>query len=212
MKHLITFVCIAVTLLMSACYPEPETLPLVDDLVVVTNYDEETNFSAYVTYAIPTDTIGYVSNNSNDTILVEGSQLNFPRPVLNAIRSQMEARGFVETGKTQDPDLGVNVVVVNDLNVFQSVVYPGYYGYPGYYYPGYYGYGGWYYPPYVNTYAYNTGVLVIEIVDLRNRNSNNEVKVIWTTFMGDLYSTVELLPQTLRAVEQAFVQSPYISK
>ncbi len=210
MKKIVACGCLAVLIFASGCYPEPDAASLVDDLVVVTNFDPEADFSSYVTYAIPTDTIGFISNNSNDTTIIQSAQTNFPRPVLTALRTHLNAAGYVETDKSQDPDLGVNVAVVNDLNIFQSVVYPDFYGYPGYYYPGYYGYGGGYYPPYVNTYAYNTGVLIVEIVDLKNKNGNNEVKVIWSSFMGDLYSTLDLVPQTERAIGQAFDQSPYL--
>jgi hypothetical protein len=101
---------------------------------------------------------------------------------------------------------------VNDFNVFQSVIYPNYYGGYGGYYSGYYGYGSWYSYPYVNTYAYNTGVLIVEIVDLKNRTANNEVAVIWDAYLGDIYSTLDHLNASLDAVNQAFTQSPYLSK
>ncbi|HET9486867.1 MAG TPA: DUF4136 domain-containing protein, partial [Chryseosolibacter sp.] len=151
-----------------ACQTEPDSAELIDEMVVSTNYDPEANFAAYSTYAIPTDTIGFVSNKSSDTIITS-PESTYPRHVLNVIKDNMEARGYTRVGRNENPDLGVNVMVVNDFNVFQEVVYPNYYGYGGNYYPGYYGYGSYYYYPYVNTYAYNTGVLIIEIVDLKNR-------------------------------------------
>src|SRR5690606_27770579 len=106
-----------------------------------------------------------------------------------------------------DPDLGVNVFIVNDLNFFQEVVYPGYYyPYSGYGYYSYYNY------PYVNTYASNTGSLVVEIVDLKNRTPDNKVKVIWTAFMGDIISTLDQEKQSAEGVDQAFVQSNYLGR
>lgn len=210
MKNLLHYGCVGALAILAGCYPEPETVPLVDDLVVVTNFDPETEFSSYSTYTIPTDTIGFISNNSNDTILV-AAESGYPRPVLNALRAELDARGYTEVPQGEDPDIGVKVVVVNNLDIFQDFVYPGY-GYPGYYYSGYYGYGGWYYPPYVATYVQNTGVLIVELVDLKNRNANNQVKVVWNAYMGDLYTTVDLIPQTQRAIVQAFVQSPYLTK
>jgi hypothetical protein len=105
------------------------------------------------------------------------------------------------------------VAVINDFNVFQQVVYPGGYGGygSGYYYPYYYGYGS-YYAPYVNTYTSNTGVLLIEVVDLKNKTADNKVKAIWTANMGDVYSTIDLLKQAKEAINQAFIQSPYLDK
>ena len=117
----------------------------------------------------------------------------------------MNDRAYSRVKRNQNPDLGVNVYVVKDLNVSQQVIYP------NYYYPSYYGYGSYYSYPYVNTYAYNTGALVIEIVDLKNITLDNKVKVIWSAYMGDVYSTVDLIDQSFRAIEQAFVQSNYLN-
>jgi hypothetical protein len=53
--------------------------------------------------------------------------------------------------------------------------------------------------------------MVIEIVDVKNA-TGNDYKVIWKAFIGDLYTTFDLKTKTLEAIDQAFVQSPYISK
>jgi len=194
-----------------ACQTEPDSAELIDQMVVSTNYDPEANFTAYATYAIPTDTIGFVSNNSSDTIITSPEN-SFPRDVLRVIKQNLDARGYTRVNKNESPDLGLNVMVVNDFNVFQEIVYPNYYGYPGNSYSGYYGYGGYYSYPYVNTYAYNTGVLIIEIVDLKNRTPDNKVKVVWDAYLGDVYSTIDRIAQSTDAIEQAFIQSPYIEK
>lgn len=206
------FILLAIVVIGWSCQTEPDTAELIDQMVVSTNYDPEANFSGYTTYAIPTDTIGFISNNSNDTIITSSSS-TFPRPVLTAIKDNLESRGYVRVGRNENPDIGLNVMVVNDFNVFQQVVYPNYYGYQGGgYYSGYYGYRGYYSYPYVNTYAYNTGVLIVEMVDLKNRNAQNEVKVVWDAYMGDVYSTIDRNAQSADAIDQAFTQSPYLEK
>jgi hypothetical protein len=208
-----TFLWIAaVSIIFSGCYPEPDSKDLFDELVVSTNYDPEADFGSYLTYAIPTDTIGLVSNQTQDTIITAQDGSDFPRPVLQAIHSAMDARGYTRVARNENPDLGINVVVVNDFNVFQQIVYPDPYYYPGSYYSGYYGYSSWYYYPYVNTYAYNTGVLIIELVDLKNKTPDNKVRVVWDAYLGDIYSTIELVNQTVDGIDQAFAQSPYIGK
>jgi hypothetical protein len=208
MKKYIVLLLLAVIIV--ACHPEPDNKLLIDDFVVATNHEPNTNFGSYITYAIPTDTIGFVSETSNDTIIVAGES-SYPRLVLNAINNNLQTRGYSRVAKNQNPDIGINVLVVNDYNVFQQVVYPsGGYGYPGSYYSGYYGYNSWYYYPYINTYAYNTGILIVEMVDLKNRTPDNKVKVVWDAYMGDVYSTLDLQQQTLKAIDQAFTQSPYI--
>jgi hypothetical protein len=204
-------VIILIAGLGSACQTEPDSAMLIDQMVVSTNYDPEADFTAYATYAIPTDNIGFVSNNSSDTIITS-PESEFPHEVLSAIKQNLEARGYTRVNRNESPDLGVNVMVVNDYNVFQEIVYPNYYGSPGGYYSGYYGYGGYYSYPYVNTYAYNTGVLIIEVVDLKNRTPDNKVKVVWDAYLGDVYSTIDRIAQSTNGIEQAFIQSPYIEK
>ena len=191
-----------------SCEPEPDTRRLLDQLVVSTNYDTEAQFSNFTTYSIATDTIGFVSNKSpNDTIIVQKNSI-FPRPVLQRVESNLNAIGYNRVDKNASPDLRINVYVVNDFNLFQQVVYNNYY-YPSYYgYGG--GYGGYYGYPYVNTYATNTGSLIVEILDLRNVTADKKVKVLWSAYMGDVYSTIDLVKQSEEAIDQAFVQSPYL--
>ena len=186
-----------------ACEVPPDNRKLLDEFVVSTNYDTEADFRSYATFAIPTDTIGFASNTSNDTIMIQ-SEVDFPRPVLNAIRANMTARGYERLDKTENPDLGINVTLVNDYNLFQQVVYP------SGYYSGYYGYSSYYSYPYVNTYAYNTGTLIVEIVDLKNKTPDNKVKVIWSSYMGDVYSSLDAVQQAEDAIDQSFTQSPYV--
>ena len=210
MKKLHVFIGLAIILL--ACQSEPDNQRLFDQLVVSTNYDPQANFGFYSTYALPTDTIGFISNNYRDTILTAGTS-SLPRPVLEALAANLSARGYTRVKRNENPDLGIAVFVVNDFNLFQEVIYPGgAYGYPGNYYSGYYGYNSWYAYPYINTYVSNTGILIIEIVDLKAKNPDNKARVIWNAYLGDVYSTIDLIKQSVDAINQAFAQSPYIIK
>jgi len=202
-------VSVGVLTFLWSCQPEHENLKLFDELVVSTKYDEEINFQTYSTYSIATDTIGFVSNRANDTILVQ-KDTDYPRPVLQQVITNLNNLGYTRVNKSDNPDMRINVYVVNDYNLFQQVVYPSYY-YPSYYGYGY-GYGSYYAYPYVNTYATNTGSLVVEILDLKNVTPDKKVKVIWGAYMGDVYSTVDLIKQSQKAIDQAFVQSPYLHK
>jgi len=193
-----------------ACQPERDPLKLYDELVVSTGYDDAIDFSSYSTYSIATDTIGFVSNRNPDDTILYHPDSEYPRPVLQRIESNLNQLGYIRVDKDQDPDWRINVYVVNDFNLFQEVYYPSYY-YPSYYGYGY-GYGSFYGYPYVNTYATNTGSLVIEILDLRNITPDNKIKVIWSAYAGDVYNTIDLIKQTEKAIDQSFVQSPYLSK
>lgn len=204
MQKLLAVVLVGVVLW--GCQTEPDNQKLFDELVVSTNFDPGATFSSYTTYAIPTDTIGFVSDTDpNDTILVAAPRNEFyPRKVLERVMANMDDRLYRRVDRNEHPDLGVNVYVVKNFNVFQQIVDP------GYYYPYYYGYGSYYSYPYINTYAYNTGALVVEIVDLKNVTPDNKVKVIWNAYMGDVYSALDLTQQSLEAIDQAFVQSNYL--
>ncbi len=198
--------CIFLGSVLWGCQPEPDAMLLLDQLVVSTNYDNNVNFQSYSTYSIATDTIGFVSNQSNDTILIH-TKSEYPRPVLQKVVANLNAIGYTHVGRNENPDMRINVYVVNNYNIYQQVVYPNYY-YPSYYGYGY-GYGG-YYGGYVNTYESNTGSLVVEILDLKTITPDNKVKVIWGAYMGDVYSAIDVIKQSEEAIDQAFIQSPYL--
>jgi hypothetical protein len=205
---------------LAACASQPDPLKLYDELVVQTNFDPNANFGTYTTYSIATDSLGFVSNIEGDGDFIVGS--GFARPVLTAVRNNLDQRGFRQVDRNSNPDVAINVFVVKNLDFFQQINYynpygygnyPGYFGNPGYYYPGYYGYDPYYYGyPYVSTYVSNNQVLVIEMVDLKDVSPSGEVKVVWNTYMGDLFTALDRNSQTLKGIDQAFVQSPYLSK
>ena len=66
------------------------------------------------------------------------------------------------------------------------------------------------------TYSYDTGTLIMEMVDLRqpaDKSNQNKLPVIWHAYAsGLLYGNSHFNMQlTLNAVNQAFAQSPYLS-
>ena len=186
-----------------SCEPEPDNLRLLDQLVVSTNYDPEAAFENYATYTLAKDTIGYVSNTSRDTIWTFTTAQPYPRSVINAVRHQMDSLGFNYVERDQDPDVGMNIYIIENLNLFQQVYYPNYYS-------NYYGYGGYYYYPVVQTYAQNTATLVVEMIDLKNRNANNQVKIVWNAYMGDVVNSVNYEKQSIDGIKTAVRQSPYL--
>lgn len=191
---------------------EPEQVDLVEHMLVQTQYDtaavdgDINVFSTYSTFVLRQDTMGLVSTVDDDTILVDNSNFVFVTPVVDRVTEQIETVGFDRVEENASPDFAVNVVVLENFSFVQTVSYPNYYS--GYY-SGYYGY----YYPVVNTYYSNFITLVIEVVDIKNYATNgNKYKVIWKASIGDLGATLDLTGNTLEAVDQAFIQSPYFSK
>lgn len=194
--------------LMASCLAQPDVGDLVQDMVVQTNYEPTADFTAYNTYTMPLDTIGLLSNANTATAIINP----YSKIITAAVKKNMDDTGHQRVNLNQNPDLGVNVYVVNDVSIFQSVSYPGYYGgYPGYY--GGYGYQGYYGYPYLNTYATSTAVLVIELVDLKNTDpQTNRPRTVWVANMGDLVTSVDQDVKVVEAIAQAFKQSDYLAK
>lgn len=183
-----------------SCVSEPDLNTLVQKMAVFTNYGEDVPFGSYKTFVIRNDTLGFVSNRFDGEVLT-GS---YPEAVVNTIIDNLTERGYTEVDAESDPDFGVYAYVLDNFSVSQQVVYPSYY--TGSYYG--YGYYGYYYP-YVQTYVSDYGTLVIELVDLTGTFGSN-LRVLWNSYIGDLYTTPDLEGNTLEAVNQAFEQSPYL--
>lgn len=196
------------------CRKEPNLSNLSDDFLVATLYDETADFGEYVTYKI-VDQVGIVTNDPNgDTLL----PANIANQLINRVKSNMNARGYTNLpfDSTADADLGVNIFAINQLNE-GNVISPGYWwGYPGYYDPYYWGcYSCYYYYPFSYSYSYNTGTVVMEILDLKNADANNDkVIVLWTGLGNGLLSNFNSINTQygLDAIDQAFIQSPYIQR
>ena len=193
-----------------SCMPEPETGNLVKYMVVQTAYNEdfinqqENIFETYSTFVIREDTIGFVSNLSDTKYLTEKDVPEFVKPVVTAIRDGF-AQDYQQVTEDDAPDFAVNVVVLENFNYYQTYNYG--YGYPG----SYYSYYGYYYPV-VSTYYSNYVTLLVQVVDAKNPNLQNEYPIIWSAYIGDLNATLDLKGKTLEAVEQAFEQSPYLKR
>ncbi|MEM9674498.1 MAG: DUF4136 domain-containing protein [Cyclobacteriaceae bacterium] len=200
---------LAAPFLLASCFSEPDLSGLDDELVVITNFDPQADFTNYATFAIP-DSIGIITDNDDDEEFVDDDKAI---TVLSSIRTNMLAAGFTEVEREEDPDLGVNVFVLENLNVGGSF-YPGYWwGYPGYWPPCYWGYCGGWFPWYGwgTIYTYTTGTLVIEFIDLKNASEDNQrLDIIWTAYMGEVYTARNPVQEAVTAVDQAFRQSPYL--
>jgi len=190
-------------LLFIGCNLRPSDEELLQHMVVQTRYDENTAYSFYNSFTLSPDTLGLLSNISSATYFKNQYSID----VTAELKSKMEEAGYLFLLKVQNPDLGFAASVVENYNVIQEVNYQPYYtGYYGY------GYGGYYGVPYVSTYSTYTNMLVINLIDLKNRDGQNRLKVLWTAYIGDLSKSVDREQKVLEAIRQAFEQSPYLRK
>jgi len=204
------FFFILTVMLFTGCFKEVNTDQLSSDFVVLTNFDSAANFKDYKTFVLP-PYVGLISNTSSDSIL----DPQYGDTILGLIKSNLQARGYTEIPNDHQADLGVSVIALKEVTIYTTGWYPGsWWGYPGggwcYWY-----YCGWYpwYPPYYPTYVAQTGSLIVELVDLKNiTKPGDKLDVIWTNWNGGaLGSSNTNLQNALNSINQAFVQSPYIS-
>ena len=197
---------------MSGCDDGPAIKELVKSMVVRTTFAENIDFSAYQTFSMTLDTLGLASNATDDTLIVG----DYARQVSQKIRTRLTESGYGWVSEDQDPDLRIKAFIIDNQGVYQSYTYGGY-GLPGSYYSGYWGYGpglggGYYGYPLLQSFAYQTGTLVIELLDLKNPTPDGKFQVVWLAQMGDVYNSVDPFQKALEAVDQAFDQSEYLGR
>jgi hypothetical protein len=189
-----------------SCGTQPQLSEIVNDMVVLTNYEPNADFTQLSTYALTMDTVGLNSNTSSETALTN----DYTKMITAQIKRNLDQTGHTQVTKALNPDIGVNVLIVKDLSVSQSY-YPGGYYYPSYYgYSGYYGYGG-YGGGYVTTNYFQQAMLVIEFVDLKDQGAGEPVS-IWVANIGDLVNSFDTSTKTREAIDQAFSQSQYLKR
>ena len=123
-------------------------------LNVSSDYDKNTDFSNYKTYAFYKKGIDKVEISDLDK-----------RRILRAIEADLDAKGFV---KSEDPDILVNIFTKSreKIDVYNNA----YYGwYPWYYGYGFYGYGYGHGFGYNNVSSSTEGTLFIDLIDARKK-------------------------------------------
>lgn len=211
MKRILFFSTLA--LLAVACHKEPYPQDADAEYLVYTQPAKDVNFADFQTFDIA------------DSLLVIGqsdkpqySQSNNALALIQAYRINMEKAGYIYTPSNPDADLGIQLTYI-----IKTERYVQYYNgdpywwinYPGYWPSGYWGnWMGWY-CPYPVTYTYTTNAFIAEMVDLTPADEeNSKLKVIWTCYIGGPagYSVQEDVNRMKNSVDQAFVQSPYLTR
>ena len=195
---------------LASCEKDPDMDKLDNDYLVYTNYDKKANFKEFHTYYLPDKIL--VINDKTEPEYLEGEGA---QEILAAYKSNMDARGYTMAATKEEADLGVQVSYIKSTYYFTDYGYPQWWwGYPGYWGSGYWGNwgGGWYYPYAVN-YSYSTNSFITEIVNLEApEGAKEKLPVLWTSYMSGLaYSSSINKTLAVRAVNQAFAQSPYLT-
>ena len=207
MKKLI-YVLIAVFALTS-CREDPDLGDLSSDFLVFTNYDGKADFNRFTRYYMPDSVM--VIGDTKDPEYWTGSKA---ADILKAYEDIMQACGYVRTDDKSEADVGLQISYVQSVAYFVDYRNPYWWNeYPGYWLPGYWGDWGYWYYPYPVVYSYSVGSLLTEMVDLSTSPSaDRKLTVVWNSFLSGLLSGSDAfnMELTVRAINQSFVQSPYL--
>lgn len=194
----------------AACEKDPDMGKLDDNYLVYTNYDKQADFKQFTSFYLADQIL--VINDKNEPEYLEGPAA---QAILDAYTSNMESRGYQEAASKETADLGIQVSYIKSTYYFTSYGHPEWWwGYPGYWGPSYWGnWGGWYYP-YSVTYGYSTNSFITEMVDLNaDQGTDKKLPVVWTSYLTGFETGSSSVNQSLavKAVNQSFAQSPYLS-
>ena len=194
-----------------SCQKEPSTSDLHGDYLVYTAHDTGTDFSAIDTYFLP-DSILLIGGSDRTEYWKDESA----QEIIATVAAAMDNAGYTRTYDKAAANVGIQMSYVEQVTYFVGYNNPYWWWYYPYYWtPGYWGdWLGWHYP-YGVYYGYTAGSLLTEKLDLEaHQQSGNKLPVIRDSFAGGLLTGDSSLnlQRTLDAVEQAFVQSPYLSK
>ncbi|MBO5419708.1 MAG: DUF4136 domain-containing protein [Bacteroidales bacterium] len=209
MKRLLFISTLA--LLAIACHKEPYLQDYDGEYLVYTAPAEDVEFADYQTFDIV------------DSVLVIGqtkkpyySQSKNAMALIHEFRKDMEKLGYIYTPSDPAAQLGIQVTFVERTERYVQYYDDPYWwlDYPGYWPASYWGdWNGWYYPRPV-TYSYTTNALIGEMVDLTAEKEDGKLKIVWSAYIGGpaSYSINYDVKRMMNSIDQAFKQSPYITR
>ncbi len=201
----------ALVLLVVACHKEPFGDGDMEYLVY-TSPDKDASFAAFETFDMA-DSLLVIGQSAKP----EYSQSKNALALIQTVKTNMEKAGYIYTPDNPEADLGIQMTYVIKNGRYMQYYDDPYWwlSYPGYWSPGYWGdYVGFYYP-YPVVYTYSTNALMIDMADLNTPKTGTEaLKVVWSVYIGGHagYSVASDVDVMKRAINQAFIQSPYLNK
>lgn len=202
MKRKTVAVACVVILMASACTKDPlKNLSDEESRIYITQRDSTVNFANFSTFSIA-DSVAYINNNQSVTRFTA-----VDAGFIEAIKNQMQQRGFVFVPRNQNPDIGITVSRI--YTTYQGII-----DYSDYYYdywdPFYWGYSGssYFFPSYYGVYQVTEGALSIDMLNLKDAPATNQIKSVWNGFIrgSGIFSSQNVNSQ----VEALFAQSPYL--
>lgn len=203
----VTFIMLAaLCVALASCQKDPDTDKLDNHYLVYTNYDSGTDFKAISNFYV-IDSILIIDDGVKPQYWSNGNA----QKIIAAYNDKLEGCGYIRVDSPEEADVILQLSYVSNTYYFTS------FG-PGPWwnsYPGYWNWGGWgWYYPYTFNYSYSTGSIIAELVDTNAPTpQNDKLTVIWNSYICGLLNGNNLsFSRTMDAINQAFVQSPYLKK
>ena len=180
-KYILPVLMISATVVVLAgCRKDPiNSLTGDEGRIYITKHDDSVNFNAFSTFSIA-DSVAVISKDK----LEEKALTKVDAAYIDAIKTQMQQRGYTLVNKDQQPDLGITVSRI--YNTYSGIFdYGGYWGsyYGSFWDPWYWGYPGYgyYFPPtFYGVYSITDGAVSIDVFSLKDAHqNNNKIKGIW---------------------------------
>lgn len=188
------------------CNKEPlDNMTDEESRIYITDYDSTVNFNNFKTFSV-SDSVALIQNGKKEMQLNDAD-----KAYIQAVKDQMESRGFSLVSREATPDIGltVNRIVSTATGVISTGSYWDYYGsYWDPYYWGYPGYG--YYLPYsYAVYQIREGAVSVDMVNLKDADESKKLEVVWTGLIrGSGIYTAQIAASQVKAL---FDQSPYLN-
>lgn len=211
MKKILLFSVLA--LLTAACHKEPSPQDSNNEYLVYTSPGKGVTFTSFRTFDLA-DSLLVIGQSDKP----EYSQSNNALALIQQVRVNMENLGYIYTPDNPDADLGIQMTFVIKTERYVKYYNDPYWwlDYPGYWPSGYWGNWTGFYYPYPVSYTYTTNALITDMVDLTGdqRDGSEPLEVVWTSYIGGPagYSVQNDVNRLKAAVDQAFVQSPYLNR
>ncbi len=175
--------------------------------IYITNHDSNANFSSFHTFSVA-DSVAVIEDGQ-----LRGYDLTpYDAAFISALKNKMVAQGYTLVAKSNDPDLGITVssITNNSTGIISYNDYTG--NYYGYWDPYYWGYPGssYYFPTYYGIYNISEGALSVDMFDLKDVSTNNQIKNVWTALIRG--SGIFNSSNIDKHVETLFAQSTYLKK
>lgn len=202
----IATVALTVLSALVSCYPGDQLTTEEAD-VVVTLFDDQTDFSTLRSYAMPDTIVHLVADSSEGSI-----RRDFDDEILAQVAAEMAAKGFT---RESDPN-NADAFMLISAATREQVGYTGYPwgGYWGWYLPYPPGWGWGWYPWYGGggtIYTYRSGTVFMQLLDPAQADSTEEkIPTVWIGAINGLVEGNEIEERISDGIRQAFAQSSYL--